>query len=35
MEYEGVQKAWADCLNYSADVAYGEKKEPVRLLLAV
>ncbi len=26
LEYEAEQKAWADCLNYSADVAYGEKQ---------
>ena len=26
LEYEAEQKAWADCLNYSADVAYGGKQ---------
>ena len=26
LEYEAEQKAWADSLNYSADVAYGGKQ---------
>ena len=26
LEYEAEQKAWADCLNYSIDVAYGGKQ---------